>query len=205
MPVVAMPVPSGLVRTSRSPGSRPRVGQHFFRVNHTRYSEAVDRLGIADGVSADDGAADFARFLEAAAKDGGDGFLGNKIGRHAHDVERGERAAAHGEDVGEGVGRGDLAVGERVVHDRGEEVGRLHKGAVAIETENPGVIGGGGTDENVAILILRELTQNLPQGLLAQLGSSAGAGRERSQGANLFARHADHLLSLGGKGERRRG
>ncbi len=41
--------------------------------------------------------------------------------------------------------------------------------------------------------------RDLPQGLLAQLGSSAGAGRERSQGANLFTRHADHLLSLGGK------
>ena len=39
-----------------------------------------------------------------------------------------------------------------------------------------GVIGGGGTDEDVAIRILRELKQNLPQGLLAQLGSSASTG-----------------------------
>jgi len=77
----------------------------------------------------------------------------------------------------------------------------LHKGAVAIETENAGVIGGRGTDEDIAISIPRELTQNLRQGLLAQLGSSAGAGRERSQLADLFARHADHLLSNGDEEE----
>ena len=34
---------------------------------------------------------------------------------------------------------------------------------------------------------------------MAQLGSSAGAGRERSQGANLLTRHADHLLSSLGR------
>ena len=106
-------------------------------------------------MSADDGTADLARFLKTAAQDGGDGFLGNQIGRHAHDVECGKRAAAHREDVGERVGRGDLAVGERVVDDRGEEIGRLHKGAVAIEAENAGVIGGRGTDEDVAILVRR--------------------------------------------------
>ena len=69
--------------------------------------------------------------------------------------KRGERTAAHRENVGERVGRGDLAVGERVVHDRGEEVDRLHERAVAIETKNAGIIGGGGTDEDVAISILR--------------------------------------------------
>jgi hypothetical protein len=83
-----------------------------------------------------------------------------------------------------------LAIGEGVVHDRGEEVCRKDEGAVAIKTKNAGIIGGRGTDEHIAIWILRELTQNLPQGLLAQLGSSAGAGRERSQLADLFTRHA---------------
>ena len=117
-------------------------------------------------------------------------FSETEIGRHAHDVERGERTAAHCKYVGERVGRGDLAVGERIVHDRSKEIGRLHEGAVAIETENAGVIGGRGTDEDIAIWILRKLTQNLRQGLLAQLGSSAGAGRERGQLADLFTRHA---------------
>ena len=148
-------------------------------------------------MSTDDGAADFVRLFQAAAQDGGNRFWRNEIVGHTHDVEGGERTSAHRKDVGERVGRGDLAVGEWVVHDRGEKIGRLHKGAVAIETENAGVIGGRGTDEDIAISIPRELTQNLRQGLLAQLGSSAGAGRERSQLADLFARHADHLLSNG--------
>ena len=61
---------------------------------------------------------------------------------HAHDVERSERTAAHRKDVGKRIGRGDLAVGERIVHDRSEEIGRLHESAVAIETKNAGIIGG---------------------------------------------------------------
>ena len=95
------------------------------------------------------------RFLEAAAQNGGDRFSGNKVGRNAHDVQGSDRTTAHRKDIGERVGRGDLAVGERIVHDRGEEIGRLHEGAVAIETENAGVIGGGGTDEDVSVSILR--------------------------------------------------
>ena len=51
--------------------------------------------------------------------------------------KRSDRTAAHREDVGERVGRGDLAVGERVVHDRGEEVDRLHERAIAIERKTP--------------------------------------------------------------------
>jgi hypothetical protein len=45
----------------------------------------------------------------------------------------------------------------------------LHEGAVAVEAENAGVIGGRRTDEDVAIFFERKLTQNLRQGLLAQL------------------------------------
>ena len=105
--------------------------------------------------SANNRATNLARFLEAAAQDGGDRFLGNKIGRNSHDIERADRATAHRENVGERVGRGDLAVGEWVVDDRGKKIGRLHEGALAIEPVDPGVIGGGGTDEYVAILILR--------------------------------------------------
>ena len=36
--------------------------------------------------------------------------------------------------------------------------------------------------------------QNLRQSLLAEFGSSTGAGRQRSQFENLLARHGDHLL-----------
>ncbi len=104
---------------------------------------------------ADDSATDFARFLETAAQNGGDRFSGNKIGRNSHDVQGSDRTTAHRKDIGERVGRGDLPVGEWIVHDRSEEIGRLDEGAVAIETENARIIGGGGTDEDVSISILR--------------------------------------------------
>ena len=43
--------------------------------------------------------------------------------RHADYGERQDRRAAHRIHVGQGVGRGDAAEIERVIHDRGEEVG----------------------------------------------------------------------------------
>ena len=70
-------------------------------------------------MSTDDGAADFVRLFQTAAQNGGDRFRRNEIVGHTHDVERSERTAAHGKDVGERVSRGDLAVGERVVDDSG--------------------------------------------------------------------------------------
>src|SRR5215203_129632 len=56
-------------------------------------------------------------------------------------VQRGQRFAAHRVDIGEGVGRGDLAEPVRVVHDRGEEVSRLKEQAAA-ERDVPGVVPG---------------------------------------------------------------
>ena len=124
-----------------------------------------------------------------------DRFSRERDRRNSHDVERGDRTSAHREDVGERVGRGDLAVGEWIVDDRGKEIDRLHEGAIAIETENARVVGRWGTDEHVAVCDTAGADAKLAQGLLAQLGSSAGAGRERGQFADLLARHAVHLLS----------
>ena len=50
-----------------------------------------------------------------------------------------------------------------------------------------GIVRGRRTDEDVAVSLDGKLTQNLRQGLLAQLGSSAGAGRERGQFTDLLA------------------
>jgi hypothetical protein len=106
-------------------------------------------------VPADDYTTNFPRFFETAAQNGGGRFFGNKVSRNPHDVQGSDRTTAHGKDIGERVGRGDLPVGEWIVHDRGEEIGRLDEGMVAIETENARIIGGGGTDEDVSVSILR--------------------------------------------------
>src|SRR5689334_19793835 len=102
-------------------------------------------------MAANDGAADFVRLLESTAQDSGDGLGRHNIVRHAHQVQGAKWTTAHREDVRERVRRSDLAISEGVINDRSEEVGCLHESAVAIETENARVIGGGGTDEDIAI------------------------------------------------------
>jgi len=104
---------------------------------------------------ADDNTTNFPRFLETAAQNGGDRFSGNKVGRNSHDVQGSDRTTTHRKDIGKRVGGGDLSVGEWIVHDGSKEIGRLDEGVVAIKTENTGIIGRGGTDEDVSVSILR--------------------------------------------------
>ena len=153
-----------------------RVRQHFSWRDNSSNRQPVDRFGIANGMTTDDGTADFARLFQSATEDLRDRFGRDQVFGHTHEIQRGKGTATHCKDVGKGIGGRDLTVGERVVHDGSKKIGGVHKGAVAIETENTGVVSGGGANENVAIRIMRKLTQNLRQGLLAQLGSSAGAG-----------------------------
>ena len=74
----------------------------------------------------------------------------HQINRHPHEVERRERTAAHGIDVGQRIGRRDLPVGKRVVDDRREEIRRLHQRAVAVDAIHPGVVSGGRADQEIA-------------------------------------------------------
>ena len=121
-------------------GPRVRVRHEMANFDAPGHGEAIDGFGIANGVAADDGATDFGGFLETAAQNGGDRFWSNKVGRESHYIKSSERPAAHGEDVGECVGRGDLTVSERVVDDGREKIDRLHERAVAIQPINTGVV-----------------------------------------------------------------
>ena len=102
-------------------------------------------------MTAEHGAPCFPRFGDAAAQNRGDCFGGYFLVRSADDVERSERAATHRKNVRERVGGGNFAVLKRIIDNRGEEIDGLHKSARAVESVNAGVIGRGGTDENVAI------------------------------------------------------
>src|ERR1700737_3852104 len=93
-------------------------------------------------MSADDRAANLSGFFKTTAKHGRNGFRRNKIGRKSHKVQCGNRPTAHRENVGEGIGRGDLSVSERVINDGREEIHSLNEGAMSIKTENAGVAEG---------------------------------------------------------------
>ena len=155
MAVVMMPVPRGLVSTSRSPGRAAALVRRRFGwtnpVTDRPYSGSALRT-VCPPTSAHPAS----RTLAAPPRKN----LCDHLGRHevvgnGQEVERGERAATHRVDIRECIRGGDLAKRKRVVDDRGKKIGRLHKRAPSIETINPGIVGGVTTDEEIGIASAR--------------------------------------------------
>ena len=69
--------------------------------------------------------------------------------REAADVQTGQRTTSHRIDIAEGVRRGDPAEGARVVHDGGDEIEGLDQRQIVGQTEDPGIVGGIESDEDV--------------------------------------------------------
>ncbi len=123
--------------------ARSRIGicHDVSKIDNPRDGEAVEWFRRADRVPTDDGAIDFACFGKAAAQNRGDGFSRYFFGWHANDVERGDRAPAHRENVGERVGRGNFAVLKWIIDNWRKEIHGLDKRAGAVEAIDSGVIG----------------------------------------------------------------
>ncbi len=144
-------------------GARADVPQDPVGVDEPGDRQAVLGLRVVDGVAAQDRRAGEPRRLRAAAQ-----HLAEHVHRQlpdgpADDVEREERAAAHGPDVREGVRRGDPSEPVRVVHHRREEVHRLDDGALRVETVHRGVVARVVADERARIVAPREMAQDLRQ------------------------------------------
>ena len=77
---------------------------------------------------------------EAPAKIVGEDVAWQVFGER-RDRQREQHPAAHREDVGQRIGRGDLAVGPRVVDERREEVERPDDREVVADAVGGGVIG----------------------------------------------------------------
>ena len=168
-------------------GSGPGIGDDALGVDEAGDGEPVERLGVLDGVAAGQDAPGLRDLVGAAPEDLVDELEREVLERDADDVHGGDRAAAHGVDVGERVGGRDLPVEVGVVDDRREEVDGLDEGAVGVEPVDGGVVGGGGSDEEVVIRKLREVAQDLREGGLPELGGSSGAGGQGGELADLFA------------------
>ena len=69
--------------------------------------------------------------------------------RHGHQGQGKERPA-HGVDVRDGIGRGDAAKIERIVHDRHEEVGRRDDGLFLADLVHGGVVAGLDADQQIS-------------------------------------------------------
>ena len=123
-----MPVPSGLVRTRRSPTDSVGVAQNALRVRATGDGQAELELFVDDAVAADD---DRARPRAPCPGRREESRSSTSIGSvpagKADDVQRGERLAAHRVDVRQRVRRGDLPEEIRIVDDRREKIDRLNE------------------------------------------------------------------------------
>ncbi len=84
-------------------------------------------------------------------------------GGEADEVQAGDWACAHCINVTDGVCRGDLAIGERVV-DRGrDEVGGGDDGDLLAQLVDTGIIAGVKTNEQVGILVLGKAFQEFTE------------------------------------------
>ena len=116
--------PQRLAEDQRIARFRGAVALHLVGMHEAEDDQAVDGLQRVDRVAARDRDARRGAHRLAAGEDLPDHRERQLLERHADDGERQDRPAAHGIDVGDGVGRGDAAEVVRLIDDRREEVGR---------------------------------------------------------------------------------
>ncbi len=113
------------------------------------HGQAIDRFGRVDRMAAGDRDAGAGADFGPALQDAAHHLRRDLAERHAEDGQRHDRPAAHGVDVGDGVGGGDAAEVPGVVHDRHEEVRRGDHAGVAVQPVDRRVVAGLRADQQV--------------------------------------------------------
>src|SRR5205823_13018272 len=121
-------------------GPRICVCHHVSKVNNPSDSETVDWLRIANGMSADDCAASFSRFLITAPQNRRNCLRRNQTSRKSRDIQSREWPPSHGKNIGERISGRDLTINKWIVHNRCEEVDGLHERTMSIQTINAGIV-----------------------------------------------------------------
>ena len=117
----------------------------------------------------------FAQLVESPGEDlVKDGTLG--LFRKGRDGQRRKRPASHRVYVAEGIRRGDLPVGKRVVDDRGEEIHCLHEGMRSIQPVHTGIVRGPIVNEDPVVVVHGQVAQYLGELTCGELARSTGAG-----------------------------
>src|SRR6266508_6706732 len=171
-------------------GTRVCIGGDVAKIANSGDGETINWFGITNGMAANYCTTHLGSLGHAAAQNRRNYSRLDEISRETKDVEPGQRASAHYKDIRKRVGRRNLPVGKGVVHDGCEKINGLHQSAVPIQAINARIVERVRAHDYFSVQQDRKLWQNLPQGLLAQLGSSPGTGRERSQFTDLLTRHS---------------
>jgi len=137
-------------------GARPVVGEERARVDRAGCRQAVLDLLVPDGVASQHDGARLGHLLLAALQDAPQDLEVDPVLREADDVQRRERLGPHRVEVRKGVGRGDLAEVEGVVHDGREEVAALDQGEVLPHADDARVGEGVRPDQHARIGAGRE-------------------------------------------------
>ncbi len=95
------------------------------------------------------------------------------LGWEAHQSQRGDGAAAHGVNVTQGVGGGDLAKSVGIVHHGSEEIDGLHQGQVGADPVHTRVIGVIEAHQYVGIVLAWKFAQHLVEKSRTQFGGAA--------------------------------
>ena len=142
-----------------SPGRAPTFFQMSLWMDDTGDGVAKFEFIVANRMAADDRAICFRHFRKAAAQNLFESF-GSACGGKCDDGERGNRPAAHGVDVAERVGGGNLAEQIGIVHDRREKIDGLYDGEIVGEAIDGGVVTGFKADEDIRIGLRRKAFEN---------------------------------------------
>ena len=150
------------------------IAPDTFGVDDTGDGVAEFQIVVANGMAADDRATGLVHFRQAAAEDlfenNGIATIGESDNR-----EGGNGTAAHGVNVTEGVGGGDLAEGERIVGDGREEIDGLHEREIVRESIHPCVVAGIKTNEQIGIIRPRQTAKHGVQKTWTSLAAQPAA------------------------------
>ena len=99
---------------------------------------------------------------------------GRRAGREEDQVHGGNGAGTHGVDIRDGVGGGDPAEGVGIIHQRGDDIGRLHQGALRRNPVDPGIIRCLRSHKQVCVAMIPKPVQGFRQARRAQFRGSTG-------------------------------
>ena len=165
-------MPSAFVNIKMSPGRAPTFFQILCRINCASYRVAEFQLVIANRMSTDHRAIRFRHFRQAAAQDLFQNFR-RTGGWKREDGERGNRSAAHGVHITEGVSGGYLAEKFRIIQDRREKIHGLHDRQIIREAIYGCIIAGFEANDHVRINLRGKALEHRVQHAGTQFRSAA--------------------------------
>ena len=175
----------GLGKQQHVSGLCAGVGQHLVGVNEAGDGQTVLGFRIQNAVAAGDDGSCLIGLVIAPPQQVVNRLFGH-VFRHAQQVQGQLRFAAHGVNVRQGVGGGNLPEKIGIVGNGGEEVHRLHQGQIFTDFVNGSVIAFVEAHQQVGVLMDFDVLQQLCQHAGTYLGTAAGTAGQLGELDVLF-------------------